>query len=83
MSYFVIYCYLFICWGRELFFLLSFICNYVVSVLKGFLFLLVLGIGCVVLLWHNLCLPYNHSAKLRSNMTTMCGMMFVLKRPGL
>ena len=41
-------------WGRELFFLLSFTCNYVVSDRRGFLFLLVLGMGCVILLWHSL-----------------------------
>ena len=34
--------------------------NYVVSVWTGFLFLLVLGIGCVTLLWHSLSLPYNY-----------------------
>ena len=34
-------------------------CNYVVSVRRGFLFLLVLGMGYVVLLWHSLGLPYN------------------------
>ena len=38
---------------RELFLLLSFTCNYVVSVSRGFLFLLVLGMGCVILLWHS------------------------------
>ena len=32
---------------RELICLLSFTCNYVVSVRRGFLFLLVLGMGCV------------------------------------
>ena len=31
----------------------------VVSVWRGFLFLLVLGMGCVILLWHTLGLPYN------------------------
>ena len=36
------------------FFLLPFTCNYVVSVRRGFLFLLVLGIGLVILLWHSL-----------------------------
>ena len=36
---------------RELICLLSFTCKYVVSVRRGFLFLLVLGIGCVILLW--------------------------------
>ena len=39
---------------RELIRLLSFTCNYVVSVQRGFLFLLVLGMGCVILLWHSL-----------------------------
>ena len=33
---------------RGLMFLLSFTCNYVVSVRRCFLFLLVLGIGCVI-----------------------------------
>ena len=37
--------------------LLSFTCNYVVSVQRGFLFLSVLGMGCVILLWHSVCLP--------------------------
>ena len=41
-------------------FLLSFTCNFVVSVKRGFLFLLALVIGCVILLWHTLCLPYNY-----------------------
>ena len=36
---------------RELFCLLSFTCNYVVSVRRGF-FLCVLGMGCVTLVWH-------------------------------
>ena len=38
---------------RELFLLLSFTCSYVVSVRGYLLFLLVLGIGCVILLWHS------------------------------
>ena len=46
---------------EELFFLLSFTCNYVVSVQKHFLFILVLGMGFVILLWHSLGLPYNYS----------------------
>ena len=46
---------------RKLICLLSFTCNYVVSVRKGFLFLSVLGMGCVILLWHSLGLPYNYS----------------------
>ena len=44
---------------RELICLLLFACNYVVSVWGGFLFLLVLGMGYVILLWHSLSLPYN------------------------
>ena len=31
-----------------------------VSVWRGFLFLLVLGMGFVILLWHSLSLPYNN-----------------------
>ena len=31
-----------------------------VSVRRGFLFLLVLGMGCVILLWHSLGLTYNY-----------------------
>ena len=34
---------------------------YVVFVRRGCLFLLVLGIGCVILLCHSLDLPYNYS----------------------
>ena len=45
---------------RELFFLLSFNCNHVVYVWRGFLFLLVLEIGCVILFWHSLGLQYNY-----------------------
>ena len=45
---------------RELICLLSFACNYVVFVWRGFLFLLVLGMGYVILLWHSLSLPYNY-----------------------
>ena len=44
----------------ELICLLLFTCNYVVFVLRGFLFLWVLKIGYVVLLWHSLSLPYNY-----------------------
>ena len=49
---------------RELICLLLFTCNYVVSVWRGFLFLLVLGMGYVILLWHSLSLPYNYFAKI-------------------
>ena len=45
---------------RELICLLLFTCNYVVSVLRGFLFLWVLGMGYVILLRHSLSLPYNY-----------------------
>ena len=45
---------------RELICLLSFACNYVVFVWRGFLFLWVLGMGYVILLWHSLSLPYNY-----------------------
>ena len=45
---------------RELICLLSFTCNYVVFVWRGFLFLWVLGISYVILLWHSLSLPYNY-----------------------
>ena len=45
---------------RELICLLSFTCNYVVFVWRGFLFLWVLGMGYVILLWHSLILPYNY-----------------------
>ena len=45
---------------RELICLLLFICNYVVFVWRGFLFLWVLGMGYVILLWHSLSLPYNY-----------------------
>ena len=42
---------------RELICLLLFTCNYVVSVWRGFLFLLVLWIGHVILLLNSLSLP--------------------------
>ena len=45
---------------RELMCLLSYTSECVVSVQRGILFLLVLGIGCVILLWHSLGLPYNY-----------------------
>ena len=48
---------------RELIGLLSFTCNYVVFVWRGFLFLWVLGMGYVILLWHSLSLPYNYFVK--------------------
>ena len=47
---------------RELICLLLFTCTYVVSVRRGLLLLWVLGMGCVLLLWHSLSLPYNYLA---------------------
>ena len=44
---------------RPLICLLLFTCNYVVSVWRGFLW--VLGMGYVILLWHSLSLPQNYS----------------------
>ena len=45
---------------RALILLLSINHNFVVSVRRGFLFLLVLRIGCIILLWHALGFPYNY-----------------------
>ena len=45
---------------RELICLLSFTCYYVIPFRRGFLFLWVLEMGCVILLWHSLSLPYNY-----------------------
>ena len=42
---------------RMLLGLLSCACNYVISVRRSFLILWVLGVGCVILLWHCLDLP--------------------------
>ena len=49
---------------RDLICLLSFTCNYVVFVWRGFLFLWVLGMGYVILLWHSLSLPYNYFSRI-------------------
>ena len=51
---------------REL--ILSFTCNFVVSVRRGFLFLSLLGIACVILLWHFLGLPYNYRISFKDTM---------------
>ena len=66
MSYFVSNCYLFIIklwlvdylgWGRHsYFFSYRFTCNYVVSIRRGFIFLLVLGMCYVILLFNSLAL---------------------------
>ena len=62
--------------NRELICLLSFTCNYVVSVWREFLFLCVLGMGSVILLWHSLSLPYNY---FRSEAhTSMCSILFCI-----
>ena len=57
---------------RELIFLLLFTCNYAVSVRRGFLFLLVLGMGYVILLWHSLSLPYNYFIIEKVEMDIFC-----------
>ena len=43
---------------RELIGLLLFTCNYVVSVWRGFPWML--GMGNIILLWHSLSLSYNY-----------------------
>ena len=50
-------------WEERNICLLSFTCNYVVSVWRGFLFLLVPWMGCVILLWHSLGIPYQYFAE--------------------
>ena len=47
---------------RELSLLLLFTCK-LVFVRRGFLFLWIIGMGCVILLWHSLSLPYNYFKK--------------------
>ena len=47
---------------REIICLLSLTCYYVVSVRRCFLFLLVLGMGCIILMWHSLSLQCNYFA---------------------
>ena len=56
---------------RELICQISFTCNYVVSVRRGFLFLWVLGMGYVILLWHSLSLPFNYSSYESCNFTAI------------
>ena len=48
---------------RELICLLLFTSSCVVSFWRGILFLCVLGMDCVISLWHSLSLPYNHFTK--------------------
>ena len=57
---------------RELVCLLLFTYNNVVSVWSGFLFLLVLGMGYVILLWHSLSLPYNYFGKKNRDCSCFC-----------
>ena len=52
---------------RELICLLWFTCNRVVSVRRGFLFLCVLRMGCIILVWHSLSLPYDYYARIKLN----------------
>ena len=65
MSYFIFYCKLVICklisvWEQRANCFRSFTCDYVVSVRKGFLYLLLLVLGYVISLWYSLGLPYNY-----------------------
>ena len=65
----------------ELICLLLFTCNYVVSVLIGFPFLWVPGMGYVILLWHSLSLPYNYFENYEC---TIYGCKsFLLERPAI
>ena len=63
-------------WEEGAFFILSFTCN-VVPDRRGVLFLLVLGIGCVNLLWHSLGFPY---LKFCSTMCFIVSGITVLKK---
>ena len=66
---------------RELICLLLFTCNYVVSVLRDFLFLWVLGMGYVILLWHSLSLPYIYIYLLFSLPSSMKKIQSKMKAP--
>ena len=46
--------------------------NYLPSIQRGFLFLLVLGICCVILFWHALGLPYNNSSVVAYSAISAC-----------
>ena len=48
--------------GKRANYLLLFACNYVVTV-----FLWVLGVGCVILLWHTLSIPNNYLSSVVRN----------------
>ena len=61
----------------ELICLLSFTCNCVVSVRGGFIFLWVLGMGCVIFLWHSLSIPYNYF----SNVVFLLNSVIILPLP--
>ena len=62
---------------RELICLLSFTCNYVVSVWKGFLFLWVLGMGYVILLSFHIIILVNFSARFKN--LVGCGIFTIMK----
>ena len=58
---------------KELVLLLLITGNFVVSFRRGFLFLLMLRIGCVVLLWHSYGFPFNYYAYMSQfDVNTMC-----------
>ena len=62
----------------ELLCLLLFICYYVVYVWRDFLFLLVLGMGYVILLWHSLSRPYYNYFTAVKNRGILHGRVFVM-----
>ena len=68
---------------RELICLLSFTCNYVVFVWRGFLFLWVLGMGYVILLWHSLSLPYTCNYFIMLKLVWSASLFFATKVVGL
>ena len=66
---------------RELICLLLFTCNYVVSVWRGFLFLWALVMGCVILLWHSLGLPYGYFSYLYTSVVVQPGLCLTWSKP--
>ena len=64
---------------RELICLLSFTCNYVVFVWRGFLFLWVPGMGYVILLWHSLSLPYKYLESRKNRVKCTVNVLWVMR----
>ena len=65
---------------RELICLLLYTCNYVVSVRRGFLFLVVFGMGCVIFMSHSLSLPYYY-LEVETAVVTQQTKGYVILRP--